>query len=99
MNKVESTLNGHPEIIQLFGFVGGMGGGGVNQGNLFGTLVPPGKRKMTQVELQGVLRRELNSIRGSGPSSRTCPQQGFTAQRGFPVEFSVRGSDWNQLSR
>jgi multidrug efflux pump subunit AcrB len=24
-------------------------------------------------------------------------QQGFTAQRGFPVEFSVRGSDWPTL--
>ena len=24
-------------------------------------------------------------------------QQGFTAQRGFPVEFSVRGSDWDKL--
>jgi multidrug efflux pump subunit AcrB len=24
-------------------------------------------------------------------------QRGFTAQRGFPVEFSVRGSDWDQL--
>ena len=97
MNKVESTLNGHPEIIQLFGFVGGMGGGGVNQGNLFGTLVPPGKRKMTQVELQGVLRRELNSIPGVRAVIQDMSQQGFTAQRGFPVEFSVRGSDWNQL--
>src|SRR5690606_12738431 len=24
-------------------------------------------------------------------------QQGFTAQRGFPVEFSVRGADWDKL--
>src|SRR4029453_1579874 len=25
-------------------------------------------------------------------------QQGFTAQRGFPVELSVRGPDWNRLA-
>ena len=97
MNKVESTLNGHPEIIRVFGFVGGMGGGGVNQGNLFGTLVPPGERKMSQAELQGVLRRELNSIPGVRAVIQDMSQQGFTAQRGFPVEFSVRGSDWEQL--
>ena len=24
-------------------------------------------------------------------------QSGFTAQRGFPVEFSVRGPDWDKL--
>jgi hypothetical protein len=28
---------------------------------------------------------------------KKAAQQGFTAQRGFPVEFSVRGADWNQL--
>jgi hydrophobe/amphiphile efflux-1 (HAE1) family protein len=97
MNKVESTLNSHPEIIQVFGFVGGFGGGGVNQGNLFGTLVPPGERKIGQAELQGILRRELNSIPGVRAVIQDMSQQGFTAQRGFPVEFSVRGSDWDQL--
>ena len=97
MDKVESTVRGHPEVIQLFGFVGGMGGGGVNQGMLFGTLVPPRERKMTQAEISGVLRGELNSIPGVRAVIQDMSQQGFTAQRGFPVEFSVRGSDWNQL--
>jgi len=97
MDKVESTVRGHPEVIQLFGFVGGMGGGGVNQGMLFGTLVPPKERKMTQAEISGVLRGELNSIPGVRAVIQDMSQQGFTAQRGFPVEFSVRGSDWNQL--
>ncbi len=26
-------------------------------------------------------------------------QQGFTAQRGFPIEFSIRGSDWKTLEK
>jgi hydrophobe/amphiphile efflux-1 (HAE1) family protein len=97
MDRVEGTMRSHPEVTQLFGFVGGMGGGGINQGMLFGTLVPPGERKMTQAEISGVLRRELNSIPGVRAVIQDMSQQGFTAQRGFPVEFSVRGSDWNHL--
>jgi multidrug efflux pump len=96
MNKVESTVRAHPEVVQLFGFVGGMGGG-VNQGNLFATLVPPKERKLSQQQLQAVLRRELNLIPGVRAVIQDMSQQGFTAQRGFPVEFSVRGSNWDQL--
>jgi len=97
MQKVEAMVRAHPEVIQLFSFVGGMGGSGVNQGSMFVSLCPPGERKMTQEEFQGVLRRELNSIPGIRAVIQDMSQAGFTAQRGFPVEFSVRGSDWNQL--
>jgi hydrophobe/amphiphile efflux-1 (HAE1) family protein len=97
MQKAETTLAGHPEVTQLFGFVGGMGGGGVNMGNIFATLVPPGERDMDQAEFSAVIRRELNSIPGIRAVIQDMSQAGFTAQRGFPVEFSVRGSDWTQL--
>ncbi len=95
--KAEETVNLHPEIAQTFSFVGGMGGGGVNSGMMFLTLVPPGERKMDQAELSAVLRRELNAIPGVRAVIQDTSQQGFTAQRGFPIEFSVRGADWNEL--
>jgi hydrophobe/amphiphile efflux-1 (HAE1) family protein len=97
MSKAEATLASHPEVTQIFAFIGGMGGSGVNMGNIFATLVPPGERKMDQTEFAGVLRRELNSIPGIRAVIQDMSQAGLTAQRGFPVEFSVRGSDWNQL--
>ncbi len=50
-----------------------------------------------QSELQQVIRKELNSIPGLRAVVQDMSQAGFTAQRGFPVEFSVRGSDWEQL--
>jgi multidrug efflux pump len=93
----EDVVKKHPEVIQVFSFVGGMGGGGVNSGMLYITLVPPRERKMSQADLSGVLRRELNSIPGLRAVIQDTSQQGFTAQRGFPVEFSVRGADWNEL--
>ncbi len=96
--KAEEVVNAHPEVLQTFSFVGGMGGGGgVNSGMMFLTLVAPGERKMNQAEFSAVLRRELNAIPGVRAVIQDTSQQGFTAQRGFPIEFSVRGADWNEL--
>lgn len=96
--KAEDAVNTHPEITQVFSFVGGMGGGGgVNSGMLFITLVPPKERKLSQTEISALIRRELNAIPGVRAVIQDTSQQGFTAQRGFPIEFSVRGADWNQL--
>jgi len=96
LSKAESIVNSHSEVIQNFTNVGGFGGG-VNSGFMNVTLVPPSKRKMSQAELSAVIRRELNSIPGLRAVIQDLSQQGFTAQRGFPLEFSVRGSNWDQL--
>ncbi|MCX6565900.1 MAG: efflux RND transporter permease subunit [Candidatus Aminicenantes bacterium] len=94
--KAENMVNSHPEVLQDFTNIGGYGGG-VNSGFMNVTLVPPAKRKMNQAQLSAVIRRELNSIPGLRAVIQDLSQQGFTAQRGFPVEFSVRGSNWDQL--
>ncbi len=96
LKKAEDIVAARPEVIQLSSFVGGFGGG-VNQGNMFATLVPPHDRKLDQAALSTILRRELNGIPGIRAVLQDLSQQGFTAQRGFPVEFSVRGSNWDQL--
>jgi len=95
--KAEDLVRRHPEVSQVFSFVGGMGGGGVNSGMLYITLVPPKERKLDQAAISTLIRRELNAVPGIRAVIQDTSQQGFTAQRGFPVEFSVRGSDWNQL--
>ncbi len=94
--KSEEIVNRRPEVNQLFSMVGG-GGGGVNSGMLFIGLVPPKERRADQARISSDLRRELNAIPGLRAVIQDTSQQGFTAQRGFPVEFSVRGGDWNQL--
>ena len=97
IQRAEAVASRHPEATQIYSFIGGMGGGGVNQGNMFVTLVPPHERKLGQAAFSGILRRELNSIPGLRAVIQDLSQQGFTAQRGFPVEFSVRGSNWDEL--
>ncbi len=92
----EKVVNSHPEVINNFSNIGAMGGG-VNSGSMNVTLVPPSQRKMNQAELSSVIRRELNAIPGLRAVIQDLSQQGFTAQRGFPIEFSVRGADWDML--
>jgi hydrophobe/amphiphile efflux-1 (HAE1) family protein len=98
LQRAEDLVRAHPEVTQTFSFVGGFGGGGaVNAGMIYLTLVPPRERRMSQADFSAVIRRELNAIPGVRAVIQDTSQQGFTAQRGFPVEFSVRGSDWTQL--
>ncbi|MDY7231039.1 efflux RND transporter permease subunit [Hyalangium rubrum] len=96
--RAEAFAISRPEVQRVFAVVGGFGGGGgsVNSGNLMVTLKPPSER-MSQAEFQQVLRKELNSYPGLRAVVQDLSQSGFTAQRGFPVEFSVRGSDWERL--
>ncbi len=95
--RAEAFVNNRPEVKTAFAVVGGFGGSGVNTGIMFVTLKEPGDRKLTQNEFAGVLRKELNSYPGLKAIPQDLSQSGFTAQRGFPVEFSVRGNDWDQL--
>lgn len=95
--RAETFLQKQPEINRVFGNVGGFGGGGVNTGILFVTMVPPDKREKNQQEFAAMVRKELNSYPGVRAVVQDLSQQGFTAQRGFPIEFSVRGSEWDKL--
>lgn len=95
--QAEAWVNGRPEVLRAFAVVGGFGGADVNTGVMFVTLVPPAERAVTQNEFAGMLRKELNAIPGLKAIVQDLSQQGFTAQRGFPVEFSVRGGDWETL--
>jgi multidrug efflux pump len=94
--RAEAFMLGRPEVRRVFGVIGGFGGGSVNQTVFFVTLAPPGER-MGQAEFANLLRRELNSYPGVRGVVMDLSQSGFTASRGFPVEFSVRGPDFDKL--
>jgi multidrug efflux pump len=95
--QAERFVNERPEVVRAFAVVGGFGGGGTNTGVFFVTLKEPGERKLSQKDFAGLLRKELNAIPGLRAVVQDLSQQGFTAQRGFPVEFSLRGSSWPDL--
>jgi multidrug efflux pump len=97
VRRAEDFARSVPEVERVFGFVGGFGGGGVNSGMFFVTLKEPKDRTRTQNEIAGVLRKELNSYPGLRAVVQDLSQSGFTAQRGFPIEFSVQGPEWEPL--
>jgi hydrophobe/amphiphile efflux-1 (HAE1) family protein len=98
LRRAEAFMDSRPEVERHFAVIGGFGSGGqVNSGVLFVTLVPPRERKLSQQEFSGVVREALNAIPGIRAVVQDLSQSGFTAQRGFPVEFSVRGPDWDKL--
>ncbi|HEY0372105.1 MAG TPA: efflux RND transporter permease subunit [Thermoanaerobaculia bacterium] len=94
--RAEEYLMKQPEVVRVFGNVGGMGGGGVNSGILFVTMIPANER-VSQQEFSSRIRKELNSYPGARAVVQDLSQQGFTGQRGFPIEFSVRGPEWDKL--
>jgi hydrophobe/amphiphile efflux-1 (HAE1) family protein len=95
MEQAEQIVLRRPEVVQSFTSAG-MGGASMGMFNV--TLVPPSRRDLSVAELGAILRRELNAIPGIRAVIQDLSQTNLTAQqRGFPVEFSVRGPNWDQL--
>lgn len=95
--QAEEIVNTHPDVERAFAIVGGWGGSDVNVGRMFVTLVPPGEREKSQNEVGAELARDINAIPGVRARVRDLSQSGFGARRGYPVEFSVRGPEFEKL--
>ncbi len=102
----EKIVLAHPEVDGCFAVIGGFGGGEVNTGMIFVNfkepkdrpIVPPNKRRLSQGELMAIFRKELNMIPDVKATMQDLSLSGFSAQRGFPIEFSVRGPEWEKLA-
>jgi multidrug efflux pump subunit AcrB len=99
LRRCEEFFGNLPEIKAFFAAVGAGGQErGVNKAMMFVSMVPEEERKRSQQDIIGLARRELNRI----PGMRVIPfdpsQSGFSAQRGFPIEFSVRGPSLEKLN-
>jgi len=106
MEEAEKWAMAQPNIRTFMANTGGFGGGQVNQGMLMIAMKPfeervalPGRKKPpTQQEFMRYARKPLNAVPGVRRVAIQDPSLGgFTAQRGFPVEFSVRGPNWEKL--
>ncbi|HTQ46385.1 MAG TPA: efflux RND transporter permease subunit [Polyangiaceae bacterium] len=89
--RAEAFLMSRPEVIDVVSNVSG------GSANFQVTMVDPKQRVLTQQAFSTVIRNELNKYPGVKAAVRDLSQQGFGGSKGFPVEFSVRGSDWNTL--
>ena len=104
--QAEAFAMSRPEVRRYFGAIGGFGGGEVNTGVLFLTfnppqerpVVPPNERPLGQQELMALFRQALNAIPDVKARVQDLSMSGFAAQRGFPIELTVRGPDWDRLA-
>lgn len=91
LRQAERKLAARPEIERILTTMQG------SMGSMALTLVPPGKRKLTAQALAVEIRKELSGIAGIRASVQDPSQQSFGVQRGYPVDFTVRGADWDTL--
>ncbi|NUP08346.1 MAG: efflux RND transporter permease subunit [Polyangiaceae bacterium] len=91
LSEAERWLMAQPEVDRTLTTLSG------SIGNISLTLVPPDQRKASAQEFSAKVRNELGKIAGLRASVRDPSQQSFGAQRGSPVSFTVRGSDWDTL--
>ncbi|HNX68926.1 MAG TPA: efflux RND transporter permease subunit [Candidatus Omnitrophota bacterium] len=106
--EVEALAMKHPDVKRYFCVIGTrMGGfeGEMNAGLLFMTLKDPLERKVdpklghrpNQEELMDYFRREINKIPKLRAVIQDLSMRGFAAYGGFPVQFTVRGPNWDKL--
>jgi hydrophobe/amphiphile efflux-1 (HAE1) family protein len=89
--RAEQFLINRPEVIDVVTNVSS------GSASFSVTMVEPKARTLTQQQFASAIRNELNSYPGVRASVQDLSQQGFGGSKGFPVEFSVRGSDWDTL--
>ncbi len=104
--EVEAFLNSQPNISGSFVSVGGFGGSSINTSMAFITMKPKEervvldelKRKPTQEEFMDYCRKELAKISDVKLFFQDLSMRSFGSGRGFPVEFSIQGPEWDVLS-
>src|SRR5512139_3149589 len=106
--EIERFLRSRPEVEMYGGGVGGFGGE-VNNGFVYVTMKDPRDRpvdpktgrRLSQQDLMNLTRQATSSIPGARITMQDFSQRGFSPGRGggFPVEFNIRGRDWDTLGR
>jgi HAE1 family hydrophobic/amphiphilic exporter-1 len=107
--EVETWLSEKKEVKRFFAAVGGFGGSESSTANLFVTLHDKKDRPLDpktgepprQQDLLNQYRKEVaQRIKGGKVIVQDTSQQGFSASgRGFPVEFTLTGPDWDGLGK
>ena len=98
VKEAEAILHQVPEVRTYFASAGGFGGSGVNTGMAFVTLKERGDRKRGQFEIMDDLRQRLKAVKGVKVFAQDLSARGFSTGKGYPIEFSVQGNDWEKLA-
>jgi hydrophobe/amphiphile efflux-1 (HAE1) family protein len=98
VKTVEAYLKTRTEIERTFVAIGGVGGGDSSSAIAFITLKDKKDRKFSQQELIEIFRKDFSKLQGLRVIVQDTSLGAIGGSgRGFPIEFSILGSDWNKL--
>jgi HAE1 family hydrophobic/amphiphilic exporter-1 len=108
MKELETYISKHPALERYYLSIGGgPTAGSVNQAFLFMTLKlkgtrpknPATGREYTQNDVMNDFRKDLNQVKDVFVTIQDLSSRGFSGSgRGFPVEFTIVGRDWDKLA-
>jgi hydrophobe/amphiphile efflux-1 (HAE1) family protein len=97
--EVEAYLQSRPEVLRYFASVGGFGGGTPNQAFAGVTFVDKSQREKSQQELTAEFRKDLAAaVKDVRFAFQDLSTRGLTPRRSSPVEFNLRGGDYEVLN-
>ncbi|MBI3298445.1 MAG: efflux RND transporter permease subunit [Elusimicrobia bacterium] len=104
VKPLEAWLKENPAVRRYLSAIGGFGGGEVNTGLFFVTMKDRKDRPkdkdgntLTQLAFMNEVREKVKASPPVRGFVMDMSQQGFSSGRGFPIEFTVRGPDWEKL--
>jgi hydrophobe/amphiphile efflux-1 (HAE1) family protein len=97
--EVEKFLAARSEIDRYVLQVGGGSPGDSNSGSVLVTMKDRNQRSVSQQEFMSICRQELKKITDLRVVIQDLSTRTFSASRGFPVEFTVQGPEWNTLAQ
>lgn len=96
--QAEKLISSRPEIFRYFTAVGSFRSGEVNEGLMFITMVPKPERNISQQKFMDWARGELKKVPDLKSFLVDLSTSGMgSSNRSYPVEFNIRGPDWETL--
>jgi HAE1 family hydrophobic/amphiphilic exporter-1 len=98
--QAEAYLKKQSEVKDTYTTIGNYENNNVvNAGTIYVILSDPRHRKLTQTQLMERTRQDLAQVLPEGTEvfTQDLSLTGFSASRGYPVEFTIEGPDWEKL--
>jgi len=97
--QAEAYLRSQPEVQDFYTTLGNYESNNVvNVGNIYIILKEASKRKASQRQMMDRVRTDLNrQLKNGSVFTQDLSLTGFSASRGFPIEYTLEGPDWNTL--
>lgn len=97
LRRVEEELKKLPYVRLYFVNAGGLGGGEINSGIGFISMVPKNQRSVNQIQIMNELRERLKNIPDLKCTVIDPTTGGFSTKRGANIELSLKGPQYRVL--